>query len=77
MSGSASNFHKLKKLYILQVLETAGRLGKIGMDNKRGGSINRGGRKYFVERIVGEALIRLSRGEKPFQINRRASPAIK
>ena len=49
----------------------------MGMDNKQGGSIYRGGRTYFVERIVEEALIRLSRGEKSYEINRRASPAIK
>ena len=40
-----------------------GRLGQTQMNNKRGGSINRGGRKHFVERIVGEALIRASRVE--------------
>ena len=49
----------------------------MGMDNKWGGSINRGGRKYFVERIVGEALIRLSRGGKSYEMNRQATPAIK
>ena len=47
------------------------------MNNKWGDSINRGGRTYFLERIVGEALIRLSRGEKSFEINRWASAAIK
>ena len=46
------------------------------MNNKRGNSINRGGRTYLLERIVGEALTRLSRGEKSYEINRRASPAI-
>ena len=46
------------------------------MNNKWGGSNNRGEGKYFVERIVGETLIKVSRGEKSYEINRRASPAI-
>ena len=49
----------------------------MGINNKQGDSINRGGRTYFLERIVGETLIKVSRGEKSYEINRRASPAIK
>ena len=47
----------------------------MGMDNKWGGSINRGGRKYFVERIVGEVLIRASRVENWSPINKQGLPS--
>ena len=51
-----------------------GRVGKVGRDNKQGGSINRGGRKNFLETIKGEALIRASRVENWSQINKRGLP---
>ena len=54
-----------------------GRVGKVGRDNKQGGSINRGGRKNFLETIKGEALIRASRVENWSQINKQACPYIK
>ena len=47
----------------------------MGMNNKRGDCINRGGRKDFIERIVGEALIRASRVENWSQINKRGLPS--
>ena len=48
----------------------------MGRENKRGGSIKRGGRINFITTIKGETLIKVSRGEKSYEINRRASPAI-
>ena len=51
-----------------------GRVGKVGRDNKQGGSINRGRRKNFLETIKGEALISVSRVENWSQINKRGLP---
>ena len=54
-----------------------GREDKHQDNNKWGGSIKQGGRIKFDTKINGEALIRVSRVEKWFEINKRACPYIK
>ena len=43
--------------------------------NKRGGSINRGGRTNLLQTIEGEALISVSRVENWYELNKRGLPA--
>ena len=52
-----------------------GGLEKWWRDNKQGGSINRGGRTNLLQTIVGEALLRMSRVENWYELNKRGLPA--
>ena len=46
----------------------------MGRENKQGGSIKRGGRINFITTIKGETLIKVSRVEKWYELNKRGLP---